>query len=229
MLKLLTFAPCLGTRSPSPFAVKGEALLAMSGLDYTTEVSDVRKAPRGKLPVLDDGGTLIPDTAHIQTHLEQVHNIDFDSHLSDLQRAHATAFRRLIEDHFYYLNAHYRWADHPQAVRDGYFADAPKLLRGIIFKVVNRNITKMLHMTGLSRHTREQMEAMTQDDVDALATQLGDQRYFMGDKISSIDASLFGALEGLIPCTLDTPSGRMVKAHANLVAYHERLSRELFG
>ncbi len=82
MLTLITFKPGLGVSSPSPFAVKADALLAMSGLDYEKEFGDVRKAPRGKFPVLKDGERLIPDTGHIQAYLETEKGVDFDSHLS---------------------------------------------------------------------------------------------------------------------------------------------------
>ena len=46
MLVLQTFPPTLGMRSASPFPVKAEALLAMSGLDHELQpVSDPRLQP----------------------------------------------------------------------------------------------------------------------------------------------------------------------------------------
>lgn len=228
MLTLITFKPCLGTRSPSPFAVKAEALMVFSELPFEVEYGDVRKAPRGKFPVLKDGETLIPDTAHIQTHLEIAHGVDFDGWLDGEQKAASTAFKRLIEHHFYFINAYFRWTDHPEGVRDSYFEDVPKLMRGLVFNMVRKNLMKTMHLQGISRHSRREIEAFGKEDVDALANHLGDKPYFMGDRFSSVDASLFGALEGLIPCTLETPVGEMVKQHDNLVAYHARLTQELF-
>ena len=109
MLKLITFEPALGCRSPSPFAVKAEALLTMSKLPFEKIYGDVRKAPRGKFPVLMDGDKIIPDTAHIQAYLEEQKGVDFDKGLNLHQKSIAQAFRRLVEDHLYFLNMYFRW------------------------------------------------------------------------------------------------------------------------
>ena len=229
MLTLHAFKPFLGSRSPSPFVVKAEALLAMSGQPYQVEHADIRKAPRGKFPVLADGSEVIPDSALIQLHLEQRYGVDYDGHLSAEERAIALAFQRLIEDHLYFFNMMFRWGDHPDVVREGYFGEIPFFIRGLIFKMVTGSVNKTLHLAGFSRHTRADQEWKAEQDVDAIAAHLGDQPYFMGDYPSSIDASVFGMLEGIIPCDLDVPGRRFVMKHNNLINYHARLTKEWFG
>ena len=229
MLTLLTFKPCLGVTSPSPFAVKADALLAMSGLAYEKEFGDVRKAPKGKFPVLKDDERLIPDTSHIQAYLETEKGIDFDDHLSPEQLATATAFRRLNEHHFYFINAYFRWTDHGDSVRDTYFADVPKLMRGLIFKMVRRELFKSLHLQGLGRHTRDELIEFGRQDVEAIATHLGSNDYFFGKKPSSIDASLYGALHNLIDCEHDGPIKDFCEKHQNLVDYCTRFKAEIFS
>ncbi len=227
MLTLLTFKPGLGVSSPSPFAVKADALLAMSGLPYEKEFGDVRKAPRGKFPVLGDGDTLVPDTAHIQAYLENQKGIDFDSHLTSQQLAVATAFRRLIEHHFYFINAHFRWTDHGSAIKETYFEDVPNLMRGFVFGMVRKSLFKSLHMQGLGRHSREELIEFGRQDVEAIAGQLGTSDYFLGDKPSSIDASLYGALHNLIDCELDGPIEQFCMTHQNLIDYCARFKAEI--
>ncbi len=78
MLTLQIFGPAFGLPDPSPFAMKGEMLLKLAGVDYRTEAGDVRKAPKGKFPVLIDGDTTVPDSTFIRFHLEDRHGIDFD-------------------------------------------------------------------------------------------------------------------------------------------------------
>ena len=229
MLTLLTFKPGLGVSSPSPFAVKADALLAMSGLAYEKEFGDVRKAPKGKFPVLKDGERLVPDTGHIQVYLETEKGIDFDSHLSTEQLATATAFRRLIEHHFYFINAYFRWEDHGDSVRDTYFADVPSFTRGFVFKTVHKQLTKSLHMQGLGRHSRAELIEFGRQDVEAITAQLGSNHYFFGNKPSSIDASLYGALHNLIDCEHDGPIKDFCMNHQNLIDYCERFNSDIFG
>lgn len=229
MLKLITFPPSLGVRAPSPFALKADALLAMSGLPYEREYGDLRKAPRGKFPVLNDNGTLIPDTVHIQTYLEQKKDIDFDSHLSEEERAMAVAFRRLIEHHLYFINGHFRWMEHPHAVRDNYFAAVPGPIRGLVFRMVQKQVAKTMHLQGLGRHTRNELIAFAGQDIKALAVQLDYKPFFLGDQPSSIDASLYGALENMINCELDTPMKAECAKHENLVDYCARFREAVFN
>ena len=229
MLVLQSFPPVLGLRSASPFTTKAEALLALSGLPYEVQhVSDPRKAPRGKLPVLLDGRETIPDSAHIQTHLERVHGVDYDSHLDARERASATAFRRLVEHHLYFIAGHLRWEMHPDAVRDGYFAEIPGPLRGIVFGLANRNVRKGMRMQGLGRHTRAELVAFGEQDIEALSVALGDKDCFLGDRPASIDATVYGALHGILDCTLDTPLKAAAEARPNLRAYLDRMSPRLF-
>ena len=228
MLTLITFKPALGLRSPSPFAVKAEALMAMSGLDYQLEYGDLRKAPRRKMPVLRVGEQLIPDTAHIQTYLENEHQIDFDSGLSTQQRAIGKACQRMIEHHLYFINAHFRWTEHGEAVKDAFFEDAPKLMRNFVFKMVRKDINKMIYLQGLGRQTRSEMLAFADEDLSALSTVLGEKKFLLDDTPTSFDASLYGALHGMIDGDLDTATKPLVQKYDNLVAYCDRFSRTVF-
>ena len=229
MLVLQTFPPVLGLRSASPFTVKAEALLAMSGLPYELQrVSDPRKAPRGKLPVLLDGDAVVPDSEHIRAHLERVHGADFDGHLDASMRATATAYRRLVEHHLYFIAGHLRWELHPDAVRESYFAEIPGPLRRVVFAIANRDVRKALHMQGLGRHECGELVAFGEQDVDALSVQLGERDFFLGDRPSSIDATVYGALHGLLDCTLDSPLKRAAEARPNLRAYVDRVTARLF-
>jgi hypothetical protein len=59
MITLYTFGPGAGLPDFSPSVVKAEVLLKMSGLAYRTDTTGFRKAPKGKLPYIDDD-TLCP-------------------------------------------------------------------------------------------------------------------------------------------------------------------------
>ena len=90
MLTLHIFGPAYGLPEGSPFGIKAIMLLKLAGLPFETKRSDLRKAPRRKLPVLDDDGEIIPDSTFIRMHLERKYKIDFDAALSPRERSATT-------------------------------------------------------------------------------------------------------------------------------------------
>ena len=61
MITLYTFGPAFGLPDPSPFVMKVETLLKMAKLPYRTDQSGFTKAPKGKLPYIDDDGVIVAD------------------------------------------------------------------------------------------------------------------------------------------------------------------------
>src|SRR4051812_24609446 len=56
-------------------------LLKLARLAYRVDTGGFRKAPKGKLPYIDDDGTIVADSTFIRLHLERKHGIDFDAGL----------------------------------------------------------------------------------------------------------------------------------------------------
>ena len=99
MIKLFQFAPAFGLPNASPFCMKLETYLRMAGLPFQLVNSgDGFKAPKRKLPYIDDGGTVVADSGFIIDYLKGRYGDPLDDALSPLQRALATAFQRLFED-----------------------------------------------------------------------------------------------------------------------------------
>jgi hypothetical protein len=92
MITLYSFGPGFGLPDPSPFVTKAEVLLKMAELPYRTDTTGFKKAPKGKLPYIDDEGKIIADSTFIRWHLEKKYNIDFDRALNPEERAIAWAF-----------------------------------------------------------------------------------------------------------------------------------------
>ena len=97
--------------------MKLETYLRMAGLPYeTVNDGNVLKAPKGKLPWIDDDGVRVADTSFIIDHLKRKYGDPLDAGLSPTLRAQATAFQRLFEENLYWAVVHTRWAD-PQGWR----------------------------------------------------------------------------------------------------------------
>lgn len=71
MLTLYGGGPAFGLPDASPFVSKAHVLLKMAGVPYTFAKANFRKAPKGKIPYIDDGGMLLGDSGFIRAHLYQ--------------------------------------------------------------------------------------------------------------------------------------------------------------
>jgi len=229
MLILRSFGPAINVRCPSTFGLKADALLAMSGLEYKVIPGNIRKAPMGKLPVLIDGEKIIADTSLIRKHLESTYNINFDGALSAEQRASAKSIQRMVENHLYFAMIHFRWIENPERVRDTLFKDIPSLPRKFIFKMVLKKVRQAQEGHGIGKHDRSDILAFAMEDLEALSVLLGTKSYIFGKKPTSIDASVFGALENIINSTETSDLQDGGRGFENLVEYCDRFRGEVFG
>src|SRR5262249_45361546 len=80
-IKLFQFPRMFGIPNLSPFCCKLETWLRITRIPYEVVDSDPRKAPKGKLPFIEDGGVRIGDTSLIIDHLKRTRGVDPDSRL----------------------------------------------------------------------------------------------------------------------------------------------------
>lgn len=229
MLKLLVFPPALGVRNASPFCLKAQALLAMSRLPHRLEQAFPFKGPRGKLPVLIDGDTIIPDSALIQRHLALRHGVEFDQGLSPAQLGEAHPYRRLAEEHLYWVIVYSRFVDHAEMTRAAFFAGIPWPARRLVFRAARAGILAEMRGHGIGRHDPADIYAFGAADLDAIAARLGDRPFFFGDRPTSIDASLYGVLANIVAPPMETPLKAAALRHRALAPYVTRCDAAFFG
>ena len=70
MIILYTFGPYFGLPDPNPFVRKAEVLLKMADLPYETDTTAFNKAPKGKLPYINDDGEITADSTFIRLRIE---------------------------------------------------------------------------------------------------------------------------------------------------------------
>lgn len=104
MITLYQFPLAFGLPNASPFCLKLELLyLRMTGLPYRNRYTlDLQRAPKGKLPWIDDAGTAVADSGLIVDYLKHKFGDPLDNGLTPLQRARALAITRLFEEHLYW-------------------------------------------------------------------------------------------------------------------------------
>lgn len=224
MLKLYTFGPNFGLPDPSPFCLKAEVLLKMAGLPYALDYSGFLKAPKGKLPYLDDGGTVVADSTFIRWRLEQAHGIDFDKGFSAEQKGVAWAFEKLCEDNIYWGIVRDRWLTGSNFDRGPrqFFNFAPALLRPLIISRALGKVRKSLHGQGLGRHATADSERITIAGINAVSDYLGNKPFLLGDAPCGADATVFATVASVLCPIIPGPIHEAAKARANLVAYRDR-------
>lgn len=230
MITLYTFGPAFGLPDPSPFVMKGEMLLKLSRLPYQTNTRGLFKAPKGKLPYIDDDGTRVADSTLIRLHLEQKYGIDFDAGLSPRERGAAWAMDKMLEDHMYWHMVYWRWMNDANFERGPvhFFKRAPAIVRPIVVKAVRKKVRNNLHAHGIGRHSEAENNLMAARAVDAIADMLGDNAYFMGTAPCGADATVFGFVAGTLCDRFDSPLRAKMESAPNLVAYTRRMMSEFF-
>jgi glutathione S-transferase len=230
-MKLHVFGPAFGLPDPSPFCMKAIILLEMSGLPYDRVQGNLRKAPKGKLPLLIDGGEIVPDSSFIRMHLERKHGIDFDKGLSAERRGIAWAVEKMLEDHLYWLVVRERWLDPDNFDRGPrrFFEGLPVPLRAPVIALVKRKVRRDLRGHGLGRHSEAEQLILARRSLEALAAILGEAPYLGGDAPCGGDAALGGFMIAGLCEIFESPVSRALREHANLVAYAGRMRERYFG
>jgi len=230
MLTLYVFGPAFDLPDPSPFVTKAEVLLKMAGLPYRTDTTGFRKAPKGKLPYLDDDGIVVADSTFIRMHLQRRHDIDFDAGLSPAERGIAWAFEKMCEDHLYWTVLHARWMidTNFDAGPRRFFDAAPAPLRPLVVAMVKRQVRRNLWGHGMGRHSEEEIAQLAVRDLGALADFLADKPYLMGQHPCGVDATVFAFVAACFPTQFRTPIRMAAELQPNLVAYRDRMLQRYY-
>jgi glutathione S-transferase len=230
MITLHKFGPHFGLPDPSPFVTKAELLLKLAGLSYEVKLSDLRKAPKGKLPFIRDDGELIADSTFIRLHIERKCGFDFDEGLSAEQKGIAWAAEKMCENELYWASVHNRWLDDANFNRGPatFFDAAPAPIRPLVKIMVRRGIRKALYAQGIGRHSNEEIAELARRDIAALAAILGDKPFFFGATPCGADATLAAFVASSLCKTFTSSLRDATETHPNLVAYSQRMMTRYF-
>jgi glutathione S-transferase len=155
MITLYTFGPFFGLPDPSPFVIKAMLLLKLAGLPYREDRGGFRKAPKGKLPYINDDGLIVADSTFIRFHIEKKYGFDFGAGLIPEQKAVAWASEKMCEERLYWAGVATRWLDDANFAKGPaqFFKVVPLPFRPIVQSLVRRKVKKTLKLQGFGRHT----------------------------------------------------------------------------
>ncbi|WP_165483020.1 glutathione S-transferase family protein [Legionella genomosp. 1] len=231
MIKLYQFPEIWGLPNASPFCLKIETYLRMTELPYENRfVRDPRKAPKGKLPFVKCENTIIADSEFIIAGLKQQFGDLLDKHLSIEQKALAVLLDNVFSERLYWLMFYFRWQDEQgwKHVKPSFFAGLPWILNLFLPNLIRKKTIKTLYMQGTGRHNREDALQLAQTTIRAIADTLGDKPYFMGNEVSTIDASAFAFLANIVWMPYDDPLKIIVQKHQNILHFCDRMWQSFY-
>ncbi|PWB81108.1 MAG: glutathione S-transferase [Methylocystaceae bacterium] len=230
MITLYSFGPYFGLPDASPFVLKTMTLLKLADIPYVENHEGFSRAPKGKLPYIDDEGTIVADSTFIRFHIEKKYGVDLDAKLTPEQRAQGWALEKMLEEHLYWIIVHARWIDDANFERGAarFFDSIPAPIRPLVKAFVRRKIARSLRAQGVGRHSEAEIAELGRRDIEALAVLLGEKPFLFGDEPSGADATAFAFIAEVLASENDMPTRSAALAKANLVAYRDRLLKAYF-
>ncbi len=230
MITVHGFGAAFGLPDPSAFVTKVHVLLKMANLPFEATDRDFNKAPKGKVPYINDNGMLIGDSTLIRFYLEDHYKIDFDHNLQQNERSTTWAFEKMLDEQLYFILLYERWIvpENFAVINKQFFGSLPPVIRTLVPWIVLKKMRKTLHFQGTGRHTRDDMLRLGIQSIKALSDFLGEKSYFGGTSPCALDASAYSFISGILCRVFNTPLRDEAEKHINLVNYSERMRLRFF-
>lgn len=220
-----------GIPNLSPFCIKVETYLRMVSLPFQTRMADPRKAPKGKIPFIDDNGTVVADSGLILDYLKRRYGDPLDAPLTPVQRALGHAVRRMLEEGTYWVGLYDRYTEPANwATMKAVFAPLmPPVVGKAVLPLIRRRVRRALWVQGTGRHSPTEIYGLGQADIEALSTLLAAKPFLLGDEPTSVDATGYAFIVSLLGAPVQSPLLEYVATLPNLAAYRIRMEQRYFG
>ena len=235
MIKLYTSPYQWRLPSISPPCIEIETWLKMAEIPYerVTDV-DLNEAPKGKVPYIDYQGAYLGDSHFIRKKLSQDFNVTLDLHLSAKEKAIASAFTRMLKENTYwgvvairYRNAK-NWEMYKRIMASMLAPAMPFEAMEPQIDLMGEKVRSQMLMQGIGLHTEEEIADIILEDVGAVSDYLSSSEFFLGDRLSSVDAVVFAHISSIIIADFEGPIVEKARSYTNLVDYCERFIAHYF-
>ncbi|MDP1679434.1 MAG: glutathione S-transferase family protein [Candidatus Nitrotoga sp.] len=223
MIKLYGFGSGLGVPDPSPFVLKVDCYMRMANIKFETisNVGNLRKAPKGKLPFIIDDDITVSDSQFIISYLRNKFHVELDASLSAEQEGLAYLIGKSLDENLYWCLVYSRWVkdDTWPYIKEAFFGSMPFPLKFIIPVFARKSVISSLQKQGLGKHTDEEIKIIAQQTFQSLSEILGKKTYFFGESPCTFDATAFAFLSQFISISLNNQFNDIARNYSNLIAY----------
>ncbi|WP_379546037.1 glutathione S-transferase family protein [Qipengyuania sp. DSG2-2] len=231
MLKAYHLPGRWGLPSVSPFCLKLDAVLRMAHVEHQSlTASTPFGGPKKKAPWIEHDGRKIGDSSLIIDYLKDRFAVDIDAHLTEEERGLATATGRMVEENLYWAMVYDRWQrpENWPILKQSVLGDIPAPARAIIAPIARRGVAKQLQGHGMGLHSPQEIEAIAQRDITALAAILGNKDWFFGGAPGLADATVYSLLANILHVPFDSPMKDMITQHPALPAFVDRFRAKVY-
>jgi glutathione S-transferase len=231
MITLYQFHRVWGLPNASPFCMKIETYLRMVKLPYENKfVNNPQKSPKKKLPHIKMDGKFYSDSEMIIDELKRRFGDTLDKGLSAEQKAIGSLIDWAFGERLYWVMVYLRWQDEEnwEHIKESMFAKLPALAKLFVPNMIRKYMLKQLNYQGTGRHSRDEVLGMGIKTLESIVTMLGEKKYCLGDKPTSVDATAFAFLANIIWHPLEDPFKRFALEQNNIMAYCNRMWDEYY-
>ena len=235
-IEVYGYVPAWGLPDISPYVTKLVFYLKICKIPFEYKSQDLgaldKDAPYKKLPYIIDteDGTKVGDSNLIIKYLQKKFGDSLDADLSKTEKAVGVAFDRLFAEHLYWSGViEPRWRmDAGWEVYIPYIVQGAEVgpeLRAVLdaFRV---RILAGFDGQGMGKRDSAVVLDFYKVDVDTVSDFLGGKKYFLGDKVHTIDACAYAMLRHLVDQPQKWPGTGYVESKPNLMAYLESMRQE---
>nr|CAH0109212.1 unnamed protein product [Daphnia galeata] len=206
------------TPNISPFPLKLETYLRMANIPYQNDFKNPM-GPKGKTPWMTLNGVDYVDSQLCLELLAKRFQRDFSSHLSAEEQAVARSLQIMAEEHFYWLIVLYRFVYTKGKTLFQIQTSFPAILRLMLPILVNK-VKNQTIAQGMGRQTQFRKDIELKFPIIPSGTKL----YFMGEKPTEMDCSMFGILAQVVWAMPGSPfESHMNGEFSNLKNYCMRM------
>jgi glutathione S-transferase len=234
MIKVFQFSPAWGLPNPSPPCMKLETWLRMTKIPYDAMGLDMSRAPKRKVPYIEDDGVLLGDSTFIIEYLEKKHDVHPDAHLSASEKAVSMAMRRMLKEHFYWVIVYLRWmveanwAPQQLMLANQFPPSLPMEQRLGIADGLRPGALAALDAQGMGRHSPDEVCHLGRGDLTVMRDYLGDKPNLMGDRATTVDATAYAHIANVLNADIDSALRDWTREQKTLVDYCERMREAFF-
>jgi len=235
MVYLCQFPCSPEMRSISPFALKLETWLRLTGVQYTNVYTTTFSKSTKTIPYIELNGEEIADSSLIIDRFKKMFEVNPDKYLSPEEHALSHTIQRMTECSTIKYAFYWRYGKmmpffYDSAVRK--WEQTRKLTFG--FKTVQPLVSRIrAHFSGVSRLSNSDQLAQCKKDFAALSTILGEKEYFLGtENPTTVDCVVFGIIVQffLTPSASSCPAleNSINHSYRNLSYFVKRIQNKLW-
>lgn len=183
-------------RSISPFALKLETWLRLTGIQYTNVYTTTFSKSTKMIPFIELNGEEFTDTSVIIKKFKELFQVNPDKVLNAEQKALGHTIKRMVECHTVKYAFYWRYGLLMPIFFENVISKWEQSRTVTFFKKLQPVISRVAaYFNGISRLSNAEQVEQCRQDFEMLSVFLGDKDYFLGtDQPTTIDCVVFGIL-----------------------------------